>query len=579
MIGTAPAAKIYAMKVLSSMGGGAPESRVIAAMDRAITLKRNFNDGLPGRVFGFGTEDDPFRFESLDVQVVNMSLGGPTLFAGRDIQDQLTLAMLDVGITLVTAAGNSGFAAMTGGSPGTGRGSVTVGASSTSPHERVLRDLQGGVGNGLRSRPFDPIQTAYFSSRGPTADGRLDPDLSANGFATYVNVFAAVTGTGVPTSCGAANAVPGSCISRIMFVSGTSLSAPTVAGAAAVLRQALPSASALQTRNALVLGANRVLVGDGSGRIDQGAGFLDIRAAGMLLATGAVKNEMPSLDSRDDNDDEPDDVGAGGKSVTRNVRKLGFRTVQFVNDRFKGSVESLKPGQVSQFFVPSDNRTSRLVVTISDIVREGPTNELFGDDLFVMGVDAPTSFAVHRIGNGGEFVSEDRAFTIDNPQTGLVRIAVQGDWTNASPISAKITIERRRQPLGRPSVTAPIGQDDLIPYEVDVPEGPSDVLFELFWRQNWGRYPTNDLDMFVLTPYGDLLVDANGNRQGATLDSPERVVVTNPVPGRWTIIVSGFAIQPGSAKNGKQNDSDSTPGWDSFTLRVTADGQPLKIIK
>ena len=47
-----------------------------------------------------------------------MSLGGPTLFAGRDIEDQLTLAMLEVGITIVASAGNDGFAAMTGGSPG-----------------------------------------------------------------------------------------------------------------------------------------------------------------------------------------------------------------------------------------------------------------------------------------------------------------------------------------------------------------------------------------------------------------------------------------------------------------------------
>ena len=62
-------------------------------------------------------------------------------------------------------------------------------------------------------------------------------------------------------------------------------------------------------------------------------------------------------------------------------------------------------------------------------------NTLFGDDLFVMGVDAPTSFAVHRIenppGSEGVFINADSTFTIDNPQTGLVRIALQGDWTNA----------------------------------------------------------------------------------------------------------------------------------------------------
>ena len=45
MFGTAPGAKVYAMKVFPSRGGGAPESRIIAAMNRAITLRRNFNKG------------------------------------------------------------------------------------------------------------------------------------------------------------------------------------------------------------------------------------------------------------------------------------------------------------------------------------------------------------------------------------------------------------------------------------------------------------------------------------------------------------------------------------------------------
>ena len=210
MFGTAPAAKIYALKVFPSQGGGAPESRIIAAMDRAITLRRNFNDGVgTAPVAGSGTENNPFKYDALNIKVVNMSLGGPTLFAGGDLEDQLTKTMLDVGITIVVAAGNDGFAAMTGGSPGTGIGSLTVGASSTPVHERVLRDLQQPgqpVGFGKIYRPFDGVQTAYFSSRGPTADGRFDPELSANGFASYVNAFAAISRRARSTSCGAPGA-------------------------------------------------------------------------------------------------------------------------------------------------------------------------------------------------------------------------------------------------------------------------------------------------------------------------------------------------------------------------------------
>src|SRR5438093_4271495 len=135
-----------------------------------------------------------------------MTFGGPMLFAGRSIQHQLTLAMLAAGITVVTSAGTDGPPAMTGGSPGTGFGSLTVGAASTAVHERVLRDLQLGPGMGAISRPTTHPQTAYFSSRGPTADGRLDPDILANGFASYVHAYVALTAGGVVVNCRAPGA-------------------------------------------------------------------------------------------------------------------------------------------------------------------------------------------------------------------------------------------------------------------------------------------------------------------------------------------------------------------------------------
>jgi hypothetical protein len=567
MFGTAPGAKIYALKVFPRQGGGAPESRIIAAMDRAITLRRNFNNGgstLP--VAGDGTENNPFQYNALNIRVANMSLGGPTLNAGADIEDQLTVAMINTGITVAVAAGNDGFAAMTGGGPGTGIGALTVGASNTPVHERVLRDNQFGVGIGSLYRPFNGVQTSYFSSRGPTADGRFDPDMSANGFASYVAAFAAIAG-GQIISCGhpaAPPSGPNACTLRILFVSGTSFATPTTAGAAALLRGAAPTATALQVRNAIALGANPAIVTDGSGRIDQGTGFLDVPAALALLEGGQVSNEFPKNGRKDDVDDEPDDVGAGGKSVQNNLRALGIDAVKFHQEHFSASTGTLLPGQVKQFYLPSDLFTRSFTVTISNIVRGGSQNMLFGDDLFVMAVDAPTSFAVHRFGDGGDFVGGDTTFAIDNPQTGLLRLAIQGDWTNASPITATVTIDRARDP-GRPHTAGgSIRQDDLIPYTVNVPAGKTEAAFELFWMQNWGRYPTNDLDMIVIDPSGNLVVGADGNPPGATLNSPERVVVANPAAATWRIFVSGFAIQR---------------NVDVFAVTASADGQRLKIAK
>jgi subtilisin family serine protease len=255
-------------------------------MDRAITLRRNFNSGMPSvAVSGNGTENNPFVFNSLKIDVVNMSLGGPTLFAGRELDEQLTLKMLEVGIAPAISAGNEGFGAMTAAGPGDGMGALDMAASNDVAHERVLRDVQFGIGIGVLYRPTTHTQTAYFSSRGPTADGRFKPDVIANGFATFAQ----------GTCQGVASCIAGATLAPISFVSGTSFSAPTAAGALALLRKGAPSASAAQLRNAIIETANPLVLGDGSGLIDQGRGFLDVGAA-IARLRAVVKSKVAGSD-------------------------------------------------------------------------------------------------------------------------------------------------------------------------------------------------------------------------------------------------------------------------------------------
>ena len=561
MTGTAPDAKIYAIKVVGSVEAGAPESRLVAAMDRVLTLRRRFNAGMPSvPIRGDGTENNPFVFDSLKIQVVNMSIGGPTLFAGQGLADDLTVKMVRAGIVVVASAGNNGPAAMTGGSPGTGRGALTVGAASSYVNERVLRDLLGGLGFGELVRPVKQHQMWSMSSRGPTADGRWSPNLVASGFANFAQDALGTTG----------------------LVSGTSFAAPTVAGAAALLVKDAPWASAAEIRNALAGAADPSVLGDGSARLDQGQGFVDVRAARDLLKSGDVSPELPR--------------GLGSERVRRNIRSLGLEPISFTDDHFETPIESLKPGQVTHFFVPASRDLADITIKVTGIAADDPdpehANVLFCDNLLLHVVDAPTSFAATRVNT---FIgprkdkncdTADSAFVIDRPQPGLMRIAVAGSFSNAGTVSATLTVERRRAILTRPTETGRVRQGDLIPVQVDVPAGTEKLTFDLSWESDWGRYPTADIDLLLVDPKLGV-----NSKDGATLSSPERVTIANPIPGVWTAYVSAITIHRESDDDddddvdhhrhhdGDWHEHDHGTCTEEFALRALADGQRLPRLK
>ena len=77
----------------------------------------------------------------------------------------------------------------------------------------------------------------------------------------------------------------------------------------------------------------------------------------------------------------------------------------------------------------------------------------------------------------------------------------------------------------------------------------------LTWRQDWGSYPSSDLDLdldlFLIRPHNTVVLN------GATLSSPESASITSPEAGVWTAIVFGFEI----------NTAD-----DKYELRIALDG-------
>lgn len=147
----------------------------------------------------------------------------------------------------IFAAGNSGVDKNADGvidlgsisSPGTSKNSLTVGASEN-------YNVTGGIQNKLselrtakESWPAEPLWSSklsddpkgisVFSSRGPTKDGRLKPEIVGPGS----NILSAKSKT--PT----AQLLWGAYNDEYVYSGGTSMSTPLVAGAAAVTRQVL----------------------------------------------------------------------------------------------------------------------------------------------------------------------------------------------------------------------------------------------------------------------------------------------------------------------------------------------------
>jgi subtilisin family serine protease len=193
--GVAPECSLYIGKVLRVNGVGSM-STVMAGIEWAVLDQK--------------------------VDVINLSLGGATACDGTDALSVLCdEAVQQSGVVMVVAAGNMGPDHQTIGPPGCARHVITVGATD------------------------DNNRVAAFSSRGPTADGRIKPDL----------VF---PGVGVVAPQASGTRLGLTVASGYVISSGTSMAAPHAAGVATLMLQANPNLTAVQVKARLVAGASHV---------------------------------------------------------------------------------------------------------------------------------------------------------------------------------------------------------------------------------------------------------------------------------------------------------------------------------
>lgn len=234
--GAAPGAEIVALKVLDADGAGST-STVLAALD--------------------WVEDNAAAYR---IRVVNLSIGHPVHEAAAD--DPL-VAMVErlsrKGIVVVASAGNMGFDTAAGKavyqsitSPGNAPSAITVGAAHTHGSDRRSDDT-----------------VARFSSHGPTAFDQLaKPDLVAPGQAV---VSLAAAGSTLLSS------YPQFEVEQGYFrLNGTSMAAPVVAGAAALMLDGNPDLSAHTVKAVLQFTAQQLPEADA---LTQGAGSLNVAGA------------------------------------------------------------------------------------------------------------------------------------------------------------------------------------------------------------------------------------------------------------------------------------------------------------
>jgi hypothetical protein len=425
-------------------------------------------------------------------------------------------------IFVVSAAGNDGPTPASIGSPATTKVSLAVGGLDYAPSSRVFYEYLGliwglGPGQGLVMRPNDEVRVINFSSRGSLRSGHLGLDIAALGLWNF--------------HLGPDN---------FYWAGGTSFASPTVAGVAALLNSWKEAHSGGDTgvyalRAALLLGADPDVVGESwQAPVDQGFGALDAVGAFEHLRTKDLAINYPV--------------------------KVSKLTANVMGDAVRGNVEIYETDEITLNASEKFDAifkiapwTSKVTIEIFDIV--APNNSVYAywpnalevhvQDARSTAVGSPVGIYWYPFAYGDAFTIEvkDGSWTVAGEpwyyspmQPGLMKVTLAGDFSNEAPVSFKMRVTRENfKSLPGGLVTeADIEMGDTFTIPVEIPENTDKVTFDLNFHRNWTKFPTSDIDMLLFDPDFNLAAD-----DGATLNAPERSVISQPMAGTWYVYIEG----------------------------------------
>jgi len=518
LLGMAPAASLYIVKIFDHTGGSIPRGIIISAFEHVLDLKL---------VHGY------------DVDLLSMSFGGRALFDGRDMYEQLIDLFTANGMTPVAAAGNNGPASMTVSTPGAAYTAITAGMASDPVHTKSYWDyyylrppsLPPGPAPMLYTSSTPQIDT--ISSRGPTADDRVKPTLSATGR----HVLSAYTTLSTTT---------------IAWASGTSMATPAIAGATALLN----AYSEINTLGASPEDYKQALTGSavwlpGFNEMDQGAGYLDAAGALSLLETDNSYGDVaPPL---------PED------GTLSDVRNIPITAV----GEYTTSVVDLPPGQKREYIFQTHETTDSIRLDITNVALGNNPLGMNSFEVYIQSAKRTVSnyyiFGANVIGNAWFNITDDATTWSVPPfapvfpppyqqppsempftwasrviEPGYAKVVIENDWTSYDKASCdiKITVTKAQKTPATITMKGHLWPLQSIgPISITVPTGTTKAIIELWWVHDWNTYPTADIDLTIFW-------NGANDYRASTSNSPERAVLIGPT-GNILLTISAYEMHTG----------------------------------